>query len=315
MVVLGIDAGGTKTVCQLADADGRILNETRGPGANLQAAGELEVEKVLHGVIDAALGQGAAAKRPSVICVGMAGVDRPRDAETVHAILGRIGHRARALVVNDALVALEAGVAAAPGVVIVAGTGSIAYGRDGRGRAARAGGWGYVLGDEGSGYWIGRQALRAVVRASDGRGEETSLTGRILAHYRAARPSDLVREIYQGGWHPHAIATLACEVDAAAAEGDAVSQRILAIGALELADAATSVASRLSLTDCPVVLAGRILRSLAGLRDPVMARLGERLPQCRAEVLTVEPAVGAVRIALAAASGHLALPTYLDSTP
>jgi glucosamine kinase len=311
MVVLGIDAGGTKTVCQLADADGRILNEARGPGANLQAAGELEVEKVLHQVIDQALG--SVELRPAVICLGMAGVDRPRDAGLVHTILARIGHRARPLVVNDALIALEAGIPDRAGVVIVAGTGSIAYGRDDHGRAARAGGWGYVLGDEGSGYWIGRQALRAVVRASDGRAEPTALTARVLAHYQASRPQDLVREIYQGGWQPAAIASLAREVETAAEEGDATAGRILAVGALELADAAASVTSQLQLRKCPIVLAGRVLTSLRILRERVIARLSERLPESTTQVLDTEPATGAVRLALAAAKGRLAVPNYADA--
>jgi N-acetylglucosamine kinase-like BadF-type ATPase len=312
--VLGIDAGGTKTVCQLADEDGRVLAEVRGAGANLQAAGAQEVERVLHELIDAAIAQ-ARGDGPAVIGLGMAGVDRPNDAETVHAILGRIGHRARALVVNDALIALQAGVGDAEGVVLVAGTGSIAYGRDARGRAARSGGWGYVLGDEGSGYWIGRQALRAVVRAADGRGEATALTSRILAHYAVARPQDLVRRIYQGGSMPSAIASLAREVEAAAAGDDPVAQRILAIGAIELADAAVSVASRLGLTSCAMVLAGRVLRSLEIYRAHVTDRLRERLPQSTPRVLDVEPAHGAVRLAIAAARGRLALPSYLDAVP
>src|SRR5687768_13904843 len=152
--VLGIDAGGTKTVCQLADENGEVLAEARRGGANLQAVGELEVEKVLHEVMEEALGDSEI--RPSAICLGIAGVDRQDDARVVREIMKRIGYKARVLVVNDALVALEAGAPDRPGVVVIAGTGSIAYGRNSQGQAARAGGWGYMLGDEGSGYWIGR---------------------------------------------------------------------------------------------------------------------------------------------------------------
>ncbi len=142
----------------LRDADGTAISEIRGPGANLQSAGELEVEKVLHDLIARAIDGGPA---PGAICLGMAGVDRARDAEIIRGILRRIGHRAQVIVVNDALIALEAGVPGMPGTVVIAGTGSIAYGRNAEGRGARAGGWGYVLGDEGSGYWLGRLALRA----------------------------------------------------------------------------------------------------------------------------------------------------------
>src|SRR5215831_14854613 len=117
MHVLGIDAGGTKTVCLLADADGTILAEARGGGANLQASGELEVEKVLHDVMDRALD--AHDVRPSAICLGIAGVDRPRDAEAVRSIMRRIGFKSRVLVVNDALVALTAGASDQPGVVVI----------------------------------------------------------------------------------------------------------------------------------------------------------------------------------------------------
>ena len=311
MLVLGIDAGGTKTVCQLADEQANILAESRGGGANLQASGELEVEKVLHQVIDRALVNASA--RPATICLGMAGVDRPRDADVVRGILLRIGHRAQPYVVNDALIALEAGVPGGAGVVIVAGTGSIAYGRDAQGRAARAGGWGYVLGDEGSGYWLGRHALRAVVRAADGRGRTTALTARVLAHFHVDRPQDLVWEIYGSGLKPTAIASLAVEVGAAAMEGDTLAEDIINAGAVELAGAAASVARRLSLERCPVVLAGGILRGVAPLRKRVLSNLSRALPDAEARVLEVEPALGAVRLALSLSAGRPAIPTYVNA--
>ena len=311
MLVLGIDAGGTKTVCQLADDQANILAESRGGGANLQASGELEVEKVLHQVIERALVNASA--RPAAICLGMAGVDRPRDADVVRGILLRIGHRAQPYVVNDALIALEAGVPGGAGVVVVAGTGSIAYGRDAQGRAARAGGWGYVLGDEGSGYWLGRHALRAVVRAADGRGRTTALTARVLAHFHVDRPQDLVWEIYGSGLKPTAIASLAVEVGAAAMEGDTLAEDIISAGAVELAGAAASVARRLSLERCPVVLAGGVLRGVAPLRERVVANLSRALPDAEARVLEVEPALGAVRLALSLAAGRPAIPTYVNA--
>src|SRR5580765_2243130 len=145
MHVLGIDAGGTKTVCLLANEDGAILSAARGPGANLQVAGELEVEKVLHHVMETALdGRGV---RPRAVCLGIAGVDREADSWTVSAIMRRISPGSRVLVVNDALIALEAGAPGSPGIVIICGTGSIAYGRNAEGVAARSGGWGHVIGD------------------------------------------------------------------------------------------------------------------------------------------------------------------------
>jgi N-acetylglucosamine kinase len=309
MTVLGIDAGGTRTVCLLVDDSGNVLGDARGPGANLQSAGELEVEKVLHDVIGRALGHHP---QPKAICLGMAGVDRPGEAATIRQILERIGHRAQVLVVNDALIALEAGVPSAAGTVVVAGTGSIAYGRDPSGRAARSGGWGYVLGDEGSGYWLGRLALRAVVRAADGRGASTAMAEPILSHFGVAKPQELVRHIYVAGSRPSAIAALSKIVGAAALAGDATASELISLGGRELAMAAASVARRLGIEREPVLLAGGTLRGLESLRTSLTADLVRRLPGADVRLLSVEPAQGAVQLARAAAMGTLQLPAYED---
>ena len=310
MVVIGIDAGGTKTVCQLADADGRVLAEARGPGANLQNTGELHVEKVLHHLITQTTQE--AAQWPAAVCVGMAGVDRAGEAAVVRDILMRLAPRSHIVVVNDALVALEAGAPGAPGVVLIAGTGSIAYGRNRDGRAARAGGWGYLLGDEGSGFWLGRQALRAVVRSSDGRGPHTLLTPRVLEHYGVARPQDLVREIYDGRFQPSTVAAIASQVNAAADEGDETALHLIDTGARELGLAARSVCDQLALTHGPVVLAGGMFQAVPRLRQRVVSHLTGRWPGMLVSPLAGEPAGGAVSLALAAAAGTLVLPTYLD---
>jgi len=313
MFVLGIDAGGTKTVCQLADEQGRIVGESRGPGANLQAAGELAVEKTLHQLMDEAMAAQPGA-RLGAICVGMAGVDRPGDAEVVRGIMRRIGQSARVLIVNDALVALEAGAPGAAGVVIIAGTGSICYGRNSQGQAARAGGWGYVLGDEGSGYWIGRHALRAVVREADRRGPATSLTPRALRHFGVDRPQDLIHEIYYGGMRPGAIAALASEVQEAFAEGDAVAAGILEVGVRELVSSAASVVSRLHLEqeDFAFVLSGGIFRAVPWMREQLTARLPRVSRDAAIRHLAVEPAEGAVKLALSLMEGTVRVPVYVD---
>ncbi len=310
MFVIGIDAGGTKTVCQLADRDGRVLAESRGPGANLQHAGEVEAERVLHQVI--ADVSSRVAEPPTVVCLGMAGVDREADQATARAILFRVAPHSRMVVVNDALIALEAGLPGAPGVVIIAGTGSIAYGRNREGRAARAGGWGYLLGDEGSGYWLGRQALRAVVRSADGRGPHTQLTARVLAHFGVARSQDLVREIYRGTFEPATVAAIAPQVEAAAAEGDETALYLIDTGARELGLAALSVCHMLRLSHGPVILAGGMFKAAPRMRQRVAAHLTGRWPGMVVTQLLGEPATGAVSLALTAASDVLMLPTYLD---
>ena len=308
--VLGIDAGGTKTVCQFADGRGEVLAEARRGGANLQASGELEVEKVLHEVMEEAIAEHDV--RPDAICLGIAGVDRPDDARVVREIMKRIGYKAKILVVNDALIALETGAPGAPGVVVIAGTGSIAYGRNQMNEAARAGGWGYMLGDEGSGYWIGRAALRAVLREADRRGPATRLTGLLLNYYGVPRAQDLIAQVYHGTLRPAAIAALAQCVMGAFSDGDPVAIGILRSAADQLESAALSVARRLDLigSEFPFVLSGGIYRAVPWLEEELTRRLPLAAPKSRTMLLEEEPASGAVRLALAEAHGGYHVPAY-----
>jgi glucosamine kinase len=312
MFVLGIDAGGTKTVCLLADGDGRVRASARGPGANLQSLGELEVEKVLHEVMDSVL----AGERtvPAAICLGIAGVDRPHDNAIIRGIMRRIGHKAPVLVVNDALAALVAGAGDdGPGIVLIAGTGSICYGRNELGLAARAGGWGYILGDEGSGWWIGREALSAVMRAGDGRGPATLLTTGVLEHFAFEQVSDLVHEVYHRDTRRRAVAGLSGVVQRATDAGDVVARQILSGAADELALAVRSVATRLEMRGLqfPLVLSGSLFRVVPTLLSDVLVRLAEVAPRSQPKVLDVEPAMGAVRLALAEAHGGARIPQYV----
>jgi N-acetylglucosamine kinase-like BadF-type ATPase len=301
MHVLGIDAGGTKTVCLLADERGKILAEGRGPGANLHSAGELEVEKVLHEVMEDAIGDRDIT--PAAICLGIAGVDREDEARTVRAIMRRIGHKSRVLVVNDALIALVAGARDAPGIVIIAGTGSIVYGRNLSGQAARAGGWGHMVGDEGSGYWIGREAVAAVMRAADGRGPATRLSDDILAHFSVNDVSQLPRIVYDREIPRMRVAALGPIVEGAVSAGDAVAMRILERAVDELMLGALSVATRLEMRGDAFTfyLAGGVFRVVPSLAAVLPRRLVEVAPRCQVQLLDEEPAVGAVWLALAEA--------------
>jgi N-acetylglucosamine kinase-like BadF-type ATPase len=308
--VIGIDAGGTKTVCLLADEQGQILAHTRGEGANLQAAGELLVEKILHQVMDDAIGGRGVV--PSAICLGIAGVDRPNDAATVRSIMRRIGFNSRVLIVNDALIALETGAPGQPGIVIISGTGSIAYGRNAAGEAARSGGWGYVLGDEGSGYWIGRAALRAVLRAADHRGPTTALTAMLLDRFKVAQPQLLLHEVYHQQLKPAAIGALAECVHSAFQQGDGAAAGILRGAADELEASALSVARRLGLigTSFSFILSGGIFRAVPWLEQELSRRLPAAAPGSLVTRLDREPAEGAVTLALQEARGGARIPVY-----
>ncbi len=321
MHVLGIDAGGTKTVALLADADGHIIGEGRAGAANLQTEGELEVEKILHTVIDRAT-EGRS-EPPAAVCLGIAGVDREDDSRIIRDIMRRLGFRNRTLIVNDALIALVAGAGASPGVVLVSGTGSIAYGVSEHGVAARAGGWGPTLGDEGSGYWVGRLALVAVMRDVDGRGPRTALTPLVLEHFSLSRPELLVSEVYHRPQGRRAIAALGSVVDYARAQGDPVARDIMTHAADELAMAAASVIARLGMRgeQFPILLSGGMLvpkesdREGSGtwLATEVRHRMAEVAPRGHVSPLSQEPVVGAVRLAVAEASGGVRVPAYIDA--
>ena len=310
MYVLGIDAGGTKTVCLLADEQARIVSESRGGAANLHASGEREVEKVLHDVMESAIGGRGII--PSAVCLGIAGVDRDDEARAVRTIVRRMGYKSRVVVVNDALIALAAGAGDAPGVVIIAGTGSIVYGRNARDEAARAGGWGHIIGDEGSGYWIGREALTAVMRAADGRGPATRLTDDVLTHFNVTDVSRLPRIVYDREVPRMSVAALGPIVQRASELGDAVATNVLECAAEELVIAARSVATRLEMRGdaFPFILAGGVFPVVPWLGYQLAKRLIEVAPRSHVRLLEQEPAVGAVCLALAEANGGLRIPHY-----
>jgi N-acetylglucosamine kinase-like BadF-type ATPase len=311
--VLGIDAGGSKTVALLATLDGRVVAEARAGGANLRIHGELAVEKTLHEVIDRVLD--GSAERPGAVCLGMAGVDRHDDAATIRGVMRRLGFRDRTLIVNDALIALVAGAGEPLGLVLVAGTGSIAYGVNAHGVAARSGGWGPVLADEGSGYWIGRRALVALMRHADGRGPRTALTPMVLERLRLTRPDELVQEVYDGAERRELVAALGPVVAEARAGGDAVAAEILTDAAAELVLAAASVIGRLDMRGdvFPTFLSGGIFRSIPWLTEEVTSRLAEVAPRSEVSLLLAEPASGALALAIAEAHGRVRMPVYLDT--
>jgi N-acetylglucosamine kinase-like BadF-type ATPase len=169
-----------------------------------------------------------------------------------------------------------------------------------------------VLGDEGSGYWIGRAALRAVLREADRRGPATQLTGLLLHYYGVARAQDLIAQVYQGALRPAAIASLAQCVQGAFNNGDAVAIGILRGAADQLESAAVSVARRLEMigTEFPFVLSGGIFRAVPWLDEELRRRLPLASPRAHVRLLTDEPASGAVRLALADLRGASTVPAY-----
>ena len=249
---------------------------------------------------------------PAAICVGMAGADRAEAAQTVADLMQRLGRGSRILVVNDALIALVAGAGQQTGIVIISGTGAIVYGRTQDGRAARSGGWGYLIGDEGSAYWMGLRALAAVVRAADGRGPATALTDGVLAHFGVDSPGALVPSLYGATVPRTQIAMLGPAIHAACAMNDVVANAIVDAAGDELCTGAEAVTRRLGLRDeaFAFVLSGGVFRAVPRLVTAIAPCLAAIAPNASVTQLTEEPARGAVALALAEARGGATIPRY-----
>lgn len=291
--VVGVDAGGTKTVGLLADESGRVLTKARGPGANLLVHGELAVEKTVFQVLE-----DLDPSRPiDAFCLGIAGADRPGERELLTQMVRRLGLRGAVRIVHDAHIALVAGAPAGRGIVVIAGTGSIAYGVGADGATARSGGWGYLLGDEGSAYWLGHAAVRAGIRASDGRGRPTLLFDQVCAQLGVRDSPSLVAWFYDPDLSRYRVAELASLVEEAASAGDPTAGDLLDQAAHHLASAARAVARQLVFEGTyPIVLAGGAFKACPSLFDRIQGVL--ELEEAEVKRLSVEPATGAVTLAL-----------------
>jgi N-acetylglucosamine kinase-like BadF-type ATPase len=297
---LGIDGGGTKTAAVLLDDEAEeIARAVSGP-SNYHSAGlgvaEASLRDAIHRVLSAA---GMKTDDVAAIGLGLAGVARPGDADVARAMLSRVARFPRAVITHDAETALVGGVGRRHGVVLIVGTGAIAYGVNGQGEARRADGWGYVIGDEGSGLWIGQEGLRAIARACDGRGPATVLKDTLLSHLGLADVNDLVTLVYADDFGVPALAGLAPLVSQAARAGDGAAQAILREAGGRLSEAVGAVVRGLSMTDeaFEVVLMGGVLQARDTVRETVVAALGPIAP--RAEVIEprYDAAIGAALLA------------------
>jgi N-acetylglucosamine kinase-like BadF-type ATPase len=292
-LVVGIDAGGTKTRAFVVDRAGEVVGRGAGGGGNLLSSPDPQ------GSIGAALKEALGGRAAEAIVLSCAGGDRKADRERGRELLASVAPAgARLLVTHDAIAALYAGNPAGCGVVLIAGTGSIAYGRNEEGDEDRAGGWGHLIGDEGSAVWCGLEALRAIAHAVDGRGAPTMLTDLLFQEIGVGEFADVLPHLY-GRPHPApAISAATRALAVASAQGDAAANAILQRGAAALARAANVVALTLSLHGGPVYLAGGAFESLPLLQKLLRLELLGVLPQASVEPVREEPAMGAARMAM-----------------
>lgn len=242
---LGVDGGQSGTTALIGDEQGRIAGRGEGGPCNHASAaeGRARLERAIGDSLAAACreaGLDAAIVTFRAACFGMSG--GPDDKESILAGMLRAG---RLLVTHDAATALAGATSTGRGIVVIAGTGSIAYGRDAAGRSARAGGWGYVFGDEAGAFDIVRQSVRAALRMEEGWGPPTSLRQALLEATMLGSANHVLHEFYSSAWPRSRVAALAPLVDAAAVNGDAAALRILDRAAQDLALLAAAVRGQL----------------------------------------------------------------------
>jgi glucosamine kinase len=292
---LGIDGGGSKTTCLLGDEHSGLASAT-GPGSNPIRVGEERSRQALHVVVSEACGAGKV--QPSQIartCIGMAGAARPQIEKQVRSVLASLVGGEIA-VVGDMVIALEAAFRGGPGLIVIAGTGSIAYGRNEGGETARAGGWGFAISDEGSGHWIGRAAVAGAMRAHD-LGENSVLISSIMNTWHLGARDDVVR--VANAIPPPDFAELLPQVLAAAASGDSRANEILTQSATELAQLARIVAERLWRTQqvFRVALGGGVFQNSPLVRQVFSNSLRSVHPEAEIDAKLIESAEGALWLA------------------
>ncbi|MCS7060943.1 MAG: BadF/BadG/BcrA/BcrD ATPase family protein [Anaerolineae bacterium] len=307
-LLLGVDSGGSKTHVLLTDAEGRALGSGTAGASNYQYVGEARALQTMDDAIGQAFDQASLARRPVDFAgFGFGGADTEEELSRMSVWVTRQQWARSFVIVNDGMLPIYAACPNGEGVGVVAGTGAIiwAASRLPQPRVARTSGWGYLMGDEGGGYWLAGQALRHVARAEDGRGPSTLLTGRVLQHWELPNARALILHLYGQRWEPSEIALLAPVLLACAEEGDPVALSIAQAGADELALAAAVAMQQVGLRP-PVTVAytGSLLVKNALYRALFAQAIAQRIGH--AELHAVEqPVLGAVAAARLLQQGAL----------
>lgn len=292
---LGIDGGGSKTACAIGD-ETALLGTGSSLGSNVVRVGEARAREAIHTAIRQACA--AASVIPANIenaCIGIAGAARPMVLEVVRRVVSEL-IPGDIEIVGDMEIALEAAFDGGPGVVVIAGTGSIAYGRDVQGRSARAGGWGFAVSDEGSGHWIGRAAVAGALRAQD-QGESPFLFEEIAKAWKLTTREQVV--LAANATPPPDFAALLSVVLDAADSGDQLACNLLTKAGTELSALARIVIERLfaDAASVPVAMSGGVFANSALVREAFYNSLHSVFPRIVLNPTMVDPVQGALALA------------------
>lgn len=297
-LIVGLDGGGTSTRCAVSDGE-TILGLGTSGGCNIVRLGEEVARASIHAAIREAFGK--ASLNPEAAqgaCIGVAGSSVPQIRQAIHDILSEILPCPIA-VVGDQEIAHESVFRGAPGIIVISGTGSIAFGRNSAGSQARAGGHGLILGDEGSGHWVGRSAISACLRALD-RGSEPELLADLVKAFGCATARELIQAANAVPLAP--FASLLPLLIKASEAGDPTAIEVLTAAAGELASLASTVAVRLQMMDAfGVAMAGGVFEHSSVVRQEFAKALQANHPRSRVMPQLADPLQGALTLAAKAA--------------
>ncbi|TWH50029.1 N-acetylglucosamine kinase-like BadF-type ATPase [Dulcicalothrix desertica PCC 7102] len=305
--VLGIDGGGTKTICLVMNEQRQILGRGEAGASNYQSIGANAALISIESAIKAAIEQ-TGKIQVQAICLGLAGAGRSKDIEVIQGIIRDLQQSPNLpiewilpnniIICHDALTALVGGIGNDVGVVVAAGTGTIVFGRNQQGQTKRVGGWGYILGDEGGAYNIAVAGMKAAMRAYDGRELSTCLVEDFKNQLGLESIEDLIEVVYRRGWGVREIASLAPVVDNAAVNGDEVAREIIDEGVRELVKATRVVVTELVGDDFEIVTVGSVWKAKSNIRKKFMESICAEFGNVRVILPRYEPAYGACLLAL-----------------
>ena len=299
-IVVGVDGGGSKTRVIVADELGNQLSEVVGPGSAVRPGGaEHSADVIAMALADALAACEMTHVVPKVLCVGVAGAAREPERQAIWQALAGRDIAEEVVIHPDYSIALDDAFGDGPGILLISGTGSAAFGRSPAGTTARCGGWGPVCGDEGSGAWIGRRALSVVTASADGREPETALVGAVLTAAQVNEPQELIA--WAAVATPALFASLAPVVSSVADAGDLRANAILSLAVEELVLHVRTLARSLfgdERAATPVAFTGGMLTRGTTLRKRLEQRLRSAVPGAQLQAGEVNPARGAMRGAL-----------------